>query len=175
MKRAYMQRGFTLLELLVVLSVVAILATIAVPSMTDFVRANRLTAMKTSIVSDLNLARSESIKRNKRVLVCAANTGATDCAAATNWATTGWIVCYDANSDGACDATTSSNPNPIQIRNTSESTVTVTGPSVPIRFNAIGSQGVAGNTGETVTISGNWSAAKSKIISIAGSGNITSN
>lgn len=169
------QRGFNLLELMVVLAIAAVLATIAAPSMTEFVRSNRITTMKASVISDLNLARSESIKRNRRVLMCASNTSATDCSTATTWAASGWLVCFDTDSNDSCDASTTANPNPIQIRNSSESTITITGPSTPIRFNAIGSQGNVGNTGVNITISGNWSGAASKVISVAGSGNISSN
>ena len=168
------QNGVTLLELMIVLAVAAILAAIGAPSFTDFVRTTRLNSAKTQLVSDLNFARSEAVKRNIRVLICAANTGNTTCNAVTDWASNGWLICFDADSNNVCDDNSLSNPNPIQIRAALHSTLSITGPNTPIRLNPIGSQGDAGNSGVNVTISGTWSSPKSAVITVAGTGNITS-
>ena len=54
-------RGFTLIELMVVCAVVAILVGVAAPSLNHFVQTNRLSNETNSLVSALNLARSEAI------------------------------------------------------------------------------------------------------------------
>ena len=62
-------RGFTLVELMVTIAVVAILATVAVPGFRDLIRNNRVTAQTNEIVSALNFGRTEAIKRGRSVTV----------------------------------------------------------------------------------------------------------
>ena len=64
------QVGYSLLELLVVLTVGAILLSIAVPSMTGILNTQRSTSLANSFFSSLNLARNEAIKRNARAVLC---------------------------------------------------------------------------------------------------------
>jgi type IV fimbrial biogenesis protein FimT len=61
--------GFTLLELLLVVSVLAILMLIAVPSMRSMLTRNYLKAAAQSIAEDLQWTRSEAIKRNRMLRV----------------------------------------------------------------------------------------------------------
>jgi type IV fimbrial biogenesis protein FimT len=87
--RAPDQAGFTLVELMVVVAVVGILAIIATPSMSALVNANRLSGAAGELTSALQVARSEAIRRNARVTVCASTNGTT-CTNSTAW--TRWIV-----------------------------------------------------------------------------------
>lgn len=57
--------GFTLLELLVTISVLAILLSVAVPSMQSMISRNRLKAATHAIAEDLQWTRSETIKQNR--------------------------------------------------------------------------------------------------------------
>jgi len=75
--------GFTLIELMVTLGVLSIALAIGVPSLRQFVIDNRVTAQANLLVSSLNVARSEAIKRSEDVVVTA-NSG-------TNWHL-GWTV-----------------------------------------------------------------------------------
>lgn len=84
------QQGFSLLELLVTISVAAILIAIAVPSLTMFIQNSREDAQADSLISSLEYARSEAVKRDANVEVCASADQAT-CSNAASWAT-GWIV-----------------------------------------------------------------------------------
>jgi type IV fimbrial biogenesis protein FimT len=83
--------GFTMIELVVTLTIGAILVAVGVPSMSTFIRDQRLTSQANSLVLSLNFARSEAIKRDLAagVQLCASSDGAT--CINGNWAL-GWIV-----------------------------------------------------------------------------------
>lgn len=57
------QRGFTLVELMVTVVVLGIFLSIAVPSFRSLLEAQRVKAMAYDMVADLSLARSEALKR----------------------------------------------------------------------------------------------------------------
>lgn len=90
--------GFTLIEALVTVVIAGILTALAVPAVTSMVNSNRLTTTTNEFIGDLNLARSEALKRASNAVVCPSSDG-TSCAAGGTW-TSGWIVFADANNDG---------------------------------------------------------------------------
>ena len=97
-------RGFTLIELIVTLAVLAIVLAIAIPGFQDFLRRNRVAAETNNLTSALAIARSEAVKRAQRVTVC----GVADPSAGTPECTddawsSGWIVFVDTGDVG--DAT----------------------------------------------------------------------
>jgi type IV fimbrial biogenesis protein FimT len=59
--------GFTLIELMIVVALVAIMATIALPSFTEFTASQRIRAGASALYDSLLLARSEAVKRNTSV------------------------------------------------------------------------------------------------------------
>lgn len=81
-------RGFTLVELMVAIAVMAILLAIAVPSFNDASLGSKLNSIANEFVASAQLARSEAIKRNVQVTLCASNDGST-CGGA--WSD-GWVV-----------------------------------------------------------------------------------
>ncbi len=133
-------RGFSMVELLVAISIVAILAGLAGPSLSTFMRNSRLSTTANLLLADLQLARREAIKRNMSVLVVPKGSGA------AAWSS-GWNVCYTLNPGaGSCDAppADNSNPNPIRSRKALDSSLSLAlapTASAPVRFNANGSQG----------------------------------
>lgn len=82
--------GFTLIELMIVVSLISVLVSVGVPSFKDLMERNQLTSSINQFVSSLSLARSEAIKRKQKVVLCASNDGKT-CAAGTGYEI-GWIV-----------------------------------------------------------------------------------
>ena len=135
------QLGFTLVELLVAIAIIGILASIAAPSFTSSMRDLRAKSVSDAVTASLQQARGEAIKANSRILVCAGNAAATGCAspASANWATYGWVSCYDRDSDSACDTSTASLPNPFRVDRNLNSTVTVVaGDTNPVIFNSVG-------------------------------------
>jgi len=67
-------RGFTLIELMVVITVVAVLLTLAAPSYQKLIERNRLKEAAQSFKSDVQLARMEAIKRSRNTIFHRATT-----------------------------------------------------------------------------------------------------
>ncbi len=68
-------RGFTLVELVVAISVLAVLVSLAAPMYQSFVTNNRTRSAAYSLVSALAFARSEAVKRNTAVSVAPLGAG----------------------------------------------------------------------------------------------------
>lgn len=90
--------GFTLIELMTTIVVLAVLLAVAVPGLSSFIRSSRVSASQTELVSSFMLARSEATKRGIRVGVAAA------VPASGAEFSGGWTVWEDANGDGVVDA-----------------------------------------------------------------------
>ena len=121
----YGYKGFTLVELLVTIAIAGILATVAVPSFTAVIKNNRLIAKTNDLVSDINLARSEAIKRGTRVILChSANPSVSNptCSGSANTWTTGWLMFASGDTNGTFDTATDTL---IQIGQPARSSLTI--------------------------------------------------
>ncbi len=94
-------RGFTLIELLVTVAVLMVLLVVGVPEYRRMTENNRQVSAINTIVGDLNLARTEAVKRGRTVTLCGSDNG-TACNTA-NWEN-GWIVFVNLNGDTTVDA-----------------------------------------------------------------------
>lgn len=94
--RSGLAGGFTLIELMVVIALVAILVSLAAPSFQDFVIRNRSAAMANDFVGTVLRARNEAVSRNTCVVVCRSTfaNNPPQCAAGTDWQP-GWVVFVD--------------------------------------------------------------------------------
>ena len=110
------QRGFTLIELMVVVSILAIILTAAAPSFRAFLEGQQVKALAYDLTTDLLLARSEALKRNVNVAI--ARSGA-------DWSG-GWTT-----------ATAATNER-ISTRNASAHTVAISGAPAAITFDVNG-------------------------------------
>ena len=98
--------GFTAIELMVVVSIVAILAALAGPSFTLLIENWRVRESAEQLQSTLYYARSEAIKRGGQVVIQKIPNNTNGCTSATGtraW-DCGWIVCHDTNDNGTCNA-----------------------------------------------------------------------
>jgi type IV fimbrial biogenesis protein FimT len=95
------ETGVTLFELLITLSIVVILLTVAVPGFQQLISSNRMTAVTNEFVATLSFSRSEAIKRSTRVGVCRSVNGAS-CAGSGSW-DQGWIIFVDGGTVGVVD------------------------------------------------------------------------
>jgi type IV fimbrial biogenesis protein FimT len=82
--------GFTLLEAMMAITVMAILMAIAVPSFRDASLSSQLRASANDLAASAYFARSEALKRNAVITLCMSGDGET-CAASGGWEQ-GWIV-----------------------------------------------------------------------------------
>jgi len=87
--------GFTLIELMVTLAIAAILMMVAAPSMTAFKQNSELTSLSNTLLSAINAARMEALKRNMATYITPADKG-------NSWAV-GWIVFVDKNNNQEFD------------------------------------------------------------------------
>src|SRR5690606_35774436 len=87
--------GFTLIELLVTLAVLAVVLGLAVPSFQGIIQQNRLTAATNELVAAVQLARAESIRRNRQVVLCPTLNGST--CSGSDWTRT--VVRVPSNND----------------------------------------------------------------------------
>jgi type IV fimbrial biogenesis protein FimT len=95
------QKGFTLADLMVALTVMGITLSFAVPSFNTVVNNNRRSTSVNQLVSTMHLARSEAVTRNVQVTICPSSNG-TSCEA-TPWKK-GWLSFPDLDGDRQVDA-----------------------------------------------------------------------
>ncbi len=94
-------RGFTLLELMIVIGLAAVIMAIGAPSFTEFRRNARLTAPANDFLAATQLARTEAAKRQRVVSICPSATGGTLNPTCGDGDFTGWVVFEDPNRDCA--------------------------------------------------------------------------
>lgn len=78
-------RGFTLIELMVTIALVAVMMTLAAPSFVQYQRNSELTSLTNTLLAAINAARSEAMKTGKSAFVQPLGTG---------WKS-GWVVYVD--------------------------------------------------------------------------------
>lgn len=94
------QRGFTMVELMTTVAILAVITAIAVPSLRGFIQRSNAAAAANTMLTSFALARSEAVRGNTRVSVCGSKTGE-DCDG--DW-TGGWIVFLDGSQPAQFDA-----------------------------------------------------------------------
>lgn len=105
-RRPRAARGFTLIELAIVVAVVAILLGVGMPGMSRSIATRALSAQVAEFIAALRFARSEALKRGAVVTVCAADaaSSAPRCQSHDADWRGGWIVFVDRGARGAIGA-----------------------------------------------------------------------
>ncbi|QDL39690.1 GspH/FimT family pseudopilin [Rhodoferax sediminis] len=94
-RRLTADKGFTLIELMVTVTLVAIALALGVPSFTTFQRNAELTSATNSLIAALNAARGEAMKRGRYAMVVPTD--------GANW-NSGWVVFVDVDRTGSYTA-----------------------------------------------------------------------
>ena len=93
--------GFTLIEMMIAVAVIAILIRIVAPTLRDVVLNARMAAQASTLMVDLATARSEAVHRTTRVALCTSSTGVA--CTNTSW-DQGWLLFVDKDLDGKVSA-----------------------------------------------------------------------
>ncbi|MFC1747251.1 GspH/FimT family pseudopilin [Pseudomonadota bacterium] len=90
--------GFTLVELIMVLTVVSILVTVGIPSFMNIVSSSKVATASNYLVSTLHLARSEAVRSGTNTVLCKSSDGSYCGDNAVSWSN-GWLLYTDENND----------------------------------------------------------------------------
>lgn len=94
-------QGFTLLETLVVMALLGVMLSLAAPAMSSLHQQHRLQAQAEGLLGSLVLARSEALRRQQRVTICARASDSA-CDPNASWQL-GWLVFADGNDNALLD------------------------------------------------------------------------
>jgi type IV fimbrial biogenesis protein FimT len=161
--------GFTLVELLVTISIAAIFIMLATPNFSELIKNSRISSNANELLAALQYARAEAITQKKVVTICTSDESNSsddpECKNDVSWKA-GWIIFIDQNNDGVRATGEESSETLIQVaQELSGSDLTVsgaTGVDHSIRFR---SDGTASNSG-AISLCDDRGVTKSKSISI---------
>ncbi|GAB0148415.1 hypothetical protein McPS_11550 [Marichromatium sp. PS1] len=95
-----------MLELIVTISILTIILSVAIPSFREIIATNRIAVINNDLLEALHVARSEAIKRGTRVTVCKSTTTSSSspaCATGDSGWESGWIIFSDRGTRGQID------------------------------------------------------------------------
>jgi type IV fimbrial biogenesis protein FimT len=98
--RCRQNNGFTLVELLVTMSILVVALAVGVPSFEGVANGSRLSTATGELSAAIQLARGEAVRRNRNVVLCRTE-NMTSCAAGTVW--NGWLIFVDTDADDQVD------------------------------------------------------------------------
>ena len=176
--RRHFSKGFTAIELMVMVAILAILAGIAAPSFNPIIERWRVRQISEELQSTLYFARAEAIKRGGNVTILRSGDGGGCTAVGTDtslWSC-GWIVFVDLNNDGALDSNedtlqTAPAPNKVSVQFTNTSDAKLTDPIKIDRWGRFSSTNAAIDFAFRLTPK-SGSAANASSICVSSSGRI---
>jgi type IV fimbrial biogenesis protein FimT len=139
--------GFTIIELMVVIAIIAILVAIAAPSFLQTIAQNSINSAAGTLSSDLNFARSEALKRGLSVGVCPTNSTYTSCEDIGEWKN-GWIIFLDRNANNDRSTVDANQETLLRVQQPLAAELQITGAGgttiKTVRFNRSGSSTTRG-------------------------------
>ncbi|WP_052507076.1 GspH/FimT family protein [Desulfonatronovibrio magnus] len=87
------ETGLTIIEMVIAIAIISIIASVGIPRLQGMFHSNRVAALANEFIGNLNLARSEAVRRSERVVLCVSVDGQT-CATEGSW-DQGWIIFVD--------------------------------------------------------------------------------
>lgn len=94
----HLQGGLSLVELMVTLSVLAVILGLGVPGLTSFIQGNRLTGTANEMLAAISLARAEAVTKSINTVFCRSDDGSSCVNGSGAWQ--GWLVFIDRNGNG---------------------------------------------------------------------------
>ncbi|QIL78771.1 prepilin-type N-terminal cleavage/methylation domain-containing protein [Diaphorobacter sp. HDW4A] len=147
--------GFTAIELMVVVGILAILTALAAPSFVPVIERWRVRQASESLQSTLFMARSEAIKRGGNVGIQKKPQGTAGCTYAATEADwdCGWYVFVDTDKNGSMDADTTKEPRLQDVPPSKDVQISVTPSGQSIRFDRYGMMQDSSGSNATVVYS----------------------
>ncbi len=96
-------RGFTLLELIIIIGIIGMTMAFAAPGLSDMIKNNRISGSANDFVAAMQFAKAETASRINPVTLCKKDPDGTACIGGGDWQQ-GWIVFSDENGNAAVDA-----------------------------------------------------------------------
>ncbi len=94
------QRGFTLIELMIVLLILSVLLFVAVPNYDSVIADSEVEKARLNLATGLALARTEAVKRGENVSLCRGSSGTCGTGTgAVTWTGAGWKVLIDSSNE----------------------------------------------------------------------------
>lgn len=176
--RRHFSRGFTAIELMVTVAILAVLAGLAAPSFNPIIERWRVRQVSEELQSTFYFARSEAIKRGGNVTILRSDEGGGCTAVGTDtslWSC-GWIVFADLDNDGEQDSgedtlQTAPAPNKVNVQFTNTSDAKLTDPIKVDRWGRFSSTNAAIDFAFRLTPK-SGSAASASSICVSSSGRI---
>lgn len=95
------QRGITLIEQVMVVSITAVLISVATPGLYRLLKSNEVRVAQNEVIAALEYARSTAVNSGKRTIFCP-STDHANCASTSQWEG-GWLIALDADHDNQPD------------------------------------------------------------------------
>lgn len=173
-KYHFRSRGFTVIELLIVLAVTSILLAIAIPGFQNVIRSSLLASGADDFAASLSLARSKAIMARRDVRMCPSTNGTGCAASGTSW-TAGWIMFQDIDGNESPSASEL-----LQVRAAMDSRISLTTPGDFSDVIGFGPTGVVfGDSGKGAVAMGQFNLCSgtyhdySRLVQISASGRVT--
>ena len=165
-------RGFTLIELMVGIAVIAIIIAIGVPSFNRLISSQTTAATASRLSNALAYARSEAVTRSTNVTICASDDGAT-CSGSSLW-NNGWIVFLDNNTTSGSTGSVDTNEEVLKVEDIDSLSVGVNGDAAFVAYNRLG-ESINGVSGSTLdfTVAGRNTSTSARIVAVNKQGSVS--